>query len=331
MTWKTSLAGLPFGGAKGGIEIDPKNYSTAELERITRRFTFALGPNIGPNVDIAAPDVNTDFQTMAWILDTYMHTKSTAERTQNQNVVTGKPIDTGGLRGRDRATGFSVYMAAKLYLENRGESLKGKTFIIQGFGNVGQWASHFLCRDGAKLLAVQDAFATMVNEDGIPVEELIEHIKISEGSVKGFSHATAIDPSTFFGLRCDMVIPAALGNQITEENASQVNTDLIIEGANGPVSSEGEKILLDKGITILPDFLCNSGGVIGSYYEWLQNKSGELWTLDEVMPRIEKKFTENFNRVAHAVEIEETDWRTASYILAISRIRNAYKHRGIFP
>ncbi len=331
MTWKTSLAGLPYGGAKGGIQIDPRDYSITELERITRRFTFALGQNIGPEHDIPAPDVNTNAQTMAWIADTYMSTKSSSERTQNLHVVTGKPIGTGGLEGRDRATGFGVFLTIKMMCESKGESLKGKSYIVQGFGNVGYWASRFLEEEGAKLISVQDAHATLFNRDGISVDELFEHSKPRKGSIEGFEKAEKIDPSEFFGLECDIVIPAALGSQITSDNADKIKAWLVAEGANGPTTNAGEKILLDKGITVIPDILCNSGGVIGSYYEWLQNRNGELWQLEEVMPRLEKKISELFRKVEKEVNQRGVDWRTAAYILAISRIEMAYVQRGIFP
>lgn len=331
MTWKTSLAGLPYGGAKGGIQLDPRNYSLAELERITRRFTYALGENIGPEHDIPAPDVNTNAQTMAWIVDTYMTTKSTTERSQNQHVVTGKPVGSGGLEGRDRATGFGVYLSIKLYYEKRGESLEGKTFIVQGFGNVGYWASYFLVAEGAILKAVQDAHATLYNKNGISVNNLFEHSKPRKGSIQGFSEAEEIDPFDFFGIDCDILIPAALGNQITGENAFRIKATLIAEGANGPTDPEGENILLEKGVTIIPDILCNSGGVIASYFEWLQNRNGELWQIDEVMEKLEKKLTQVFNNVEREVNKRRVDWRTAAYILAVSRIETAYVQRGIFP
>jgi len=331
MTWKTSLAGLPYGGAKGGIQIDPRHYSLAELERITRRFTYALGENIGPEYDIPAPDVNTNEQTMAWIADTYMSTKTPSERSNNKHVVTGKPVGTGGLEGRDRATGFGVYLTLRLLHESKNETLKGKKFIVQGFGNVGYWASRFLVQDGAILLAVQDAHATIINEKGISVEALFEHSKPRKGSIQGFSGAEEMRPSDFFGLDCDILIPAALGNQITAENAHDIRAKIIAEGANGPTDPAGEKILLDNKATIIPDILCNSGGVIGSYFEWLQNRNGELWPLEEVMAKIEKKLTENFRKVEGVVSEGQTDWRTAAYILAISRIEIAYKQRGIFP
>lgn len=331
MTWKTSLAGLPYGGAKGGIQIDPRNYSLAELERITRRFTFALGENIGPEYDIPAPDVNTNEQTMAWIADTFMSTKSPSERSNNKHVVTGKPVGSGGLEGRDRATGFGVYLTLRLLFEGRKETLKGKKFIVQGFGNVGYWASKFLTDDGAVLIAVQDAHATLINENGISVAGLHEHSKPRKGSVKGFEGAGEMDPEDFFGLECDFIIPAALGNQITEKNAGKIKSKIIAEGANGPTNNEGERILLANNVTIIPDILCNSGGVIGSYFEWLQNRNGELWPLEEVMAKIEKKLTEVYRKVENMVSEDRIDHRTAAYILAIKRIETAYIQRGIFP
>ncbi|WP_026708189.1 Glu/Leu/Phe/Val family dehydrogenase [Flavobacterium frigidarium] len=331
MTWKTSLAGLPYGGAKGGIQIDPREYSIGELERITRRFTYALGENIGPEHDIPAPDVNTNEQTMAWMADTFMSTKSSSERSKNQHVVTGKPVGSGGLEGRNRSTGYGVYLTIKLLYQSRGEQLAGKKFIVQGFGNVGYWTSHFLTNDGAILLAVQDAHATIINENGIAVDDLFEHSKPRKGSIQGFDGAVEMEPAAFFGLQCDILIPAALGNQITAENAYQVKAEVVAEGANGPIDTEGEAILLQNGITIIPDIMCNSGGVIGSYFEWLQNRNGELWQLDEVMFKIDKKLTEVFKKVETVVKENQTDWRTAAYILAIKRIETAYIQRGIFP
>lgn len=331
MTYKTSLAGLPFGGAKGGVELNPDKYSQRELERITRRFAFALGANIGPDIDIVAPDVNTNAQTMAWFSDTFMQTHSTSERLLGQNVATGKPVVFGGLEGRDRATGYSVYLALKLLMEKKNDRLKGKTFIVQGFGNVGAWLSEFMTQEGAKLVAVQDAHATLYNKNGIDVEKLQTHTQAADCSVKDFVGAEEIDPNSFFGLDCDIIIPAALGNQITDRNAGEIKAKIIAEGANGPVTSEAEDILLENGVTVIPDFLCNSGGVIGSYFEWLQNRKGELWTLDEVLPRIKNKFSTSFNAVIQTMEKYNTDWRTASYILAISRIETSYKTRGFFP
>ncbi|MFI8380020.1 Glu/Leu/Phe/Val dehydrogenase [Leeuwenhoekiella sp. NPDC079379] len=331
MTWKTSLAGLPYGGAKGGIQINPKLYSQSELERITRRFTYALGENIGPEHDIPAPDVNTGAQTMAWIADTYMSTKSPSERSTHQHVVTGKPVGSGGLEGRDRATGYGVYLCIKLWAEKNKMPLKGKKYIVQGFGNVGYWAAYFMEQEGALMVGVQDAFASIYKAEGIGVAELFTHINANEGGVQNFRGASEIEKDTFFGIDCDLIIPAALGNQITEDNAADIKATLIAEGANGPTNVEGEKILLKKGVTIIPDILCNSGGVITSYFEWLQNRNGELWNLEEVMEKLDKKLGTNFHDVCNAAEERNIDMRTAAYILAIERIEKAYVQRGIFP
>ncbi|MBQ4913322.1 Glu/Leu/Phe/Val dehydrogenase [Maribacter sp. MMG018] len=331
MTWKTSLAGLPYGGAKGGIQLDPTKYSDAELERITRRFTYALGDNIGPELDIPAPDVNTNPQTMAWILDTFMSTKSPSERSTNMHVVTGKPIGAGGSQGRDRATGYGVFLSIKFWAEHKNIDLKDKKFTVQGFGNVGYWAAHFLEQEGAIMTAVQDAYGSIVNEEGISVENLLEYSKANKGSIVGYAKAHSIDNSEFFGLDCDICIPAALGNQITEKNASKIKAYLIAEGANGPTDVKAEQILLKKGVEIIPDILCNSGGVIGSYFEWLQNRNGEIWQLEEVMAKLEKKLRESFNKVMETSKKRNVDLRSAAFIIAIERLEEAYVQRGIFP
>ncbi|GAL79555.1 NAD-specific glutamate dehydrogenase [Algibacter lectus] len=331
MTWKTSLAGLPYGGGKGGIQIDPSKYSTSELERITRRFTFALADNIGPEHDIPAPDVNTNSQTMAWISDTYMSTRPPAERSANLHVVTGKPAGSGGLEGRDRATGYGVFLTIKFWADKNKINLENKKFIVQGFGNVGYWASYFLEKEGAVLVAVQDAFGSIENQKGIDVESLFNYTKSNAGSIVGFPIANDTSNDTFFGIDCDILIPAALGNQITKDNAHDIKATLIAEGANGPINVEGEQILVENGVTIIPDILCNSGGVIGSYFEWLQNRNGELWQLDEVVAKLDKKLKESFNKVYEYSIKESMDMRTAAYCIAIERIEKAYVLRGIFP
>lgn len=331
MTWKTSLAGLPYGGGKGGIQIDPSKYSTSELERITRRFTFALADNIGPEHDIPAPDINTNSQTMAWISDTYMSTRPPAERSANLHVVTGKPAGSGGLEGRDRATGYGVFLTIKFWADKNKINLENKKFIVQGFGNVGYWASYFLEKEGAVLVAVQDAFGSIENQKGIDVESLFNYTKSNAGSIVGFPIANDTSNDTFFGIDCDILIPAALGNQITKDNAHDIKATLIAEGANGPINVEGEQILVENGVTIIPDILCNSGGVIGSYFEWLQNRNGELWQLDEVVVKLDKKLKESFNKVYEYSIKESMDMRTAAYCIAIERIEKAYVLRGIFP
>lgn len=331
MTWKCSLAGLPYGGGKGGIQIDPSKYSINELERITRRFTYALGENIGPEYDIPAPDVNTNAQIMAWMADTYMSTKDPSERSKYAHVVTGKPVGSGGLEGRDRATGYGVVASIKAWANWKQTSLEGKEYIVQGFGNVGQWASIFMKENGAVLTAVQDASATIQNTAGIDPQELLDYANFNKGAIKGFPGAEEIDANSFFGLDCDICIPAALGNQLTAENAGSVKATVIAEGANGPINPEGEAILLEKGIEIIPDILCNSGGVIGSYFEWLQNRNGEMWIMEDVIQKLDKKLAISFKTVIETAAKHDTDLRTAAYIQAIRRIELAYTQRGVFP
>ena len=260
-----------------------------------------------------------------------MSTRPPAERTANQHVVTGKPDGSGGLEGRDRATGYGVYLTIKFWAERNDEVLKGKRFIVQGFGNVGYWAAHFLEKDGARLVAVQDAFGSIENGNGINVERLFNYSKSNKGSIVGFPEAIDLDTEDFYATDCDICIPAALGNQITKENAHKIKAQLIAEGANGPTNVEGENILKERGIIIIPDILCNSGGVIGSYFEWLQNRNGELWQLDEVILKLEKKMKESFDKVYAFSENENMDMRTAAYCIAIKRIEKAYIQRGIFP
>lgn len=331
MTWKTALAGLPFGGAKGGIEIDPKAYSNSELERISRRFTFALGDNIGPDLDIPAPDVNTNAQIMAWISDTFASQKSPSNRFNNLHVVTGKPMGSGGLEGRDRATGFGVVSTIKAWAKIRGVDLKGKRYIVQGFGNVGYWTSYFLNKEGAILIAAQDASGTLINSEGIDVEALYQHSLGYKNQIEGFEGATAIDSKEFFGLDCDIIVPAALGNQITIENAGSIKAKLIAEGANGPTDTDAELILLERGIDVIPDILCNSGGVIGSYFEWLQNKRSEIWKIDEVLELIHDKISIAFDKVVTASKEYDTHWRNGAYLVALKRLEQTYNERGVFP
>lgn len=331
MTWKTSLAGLPYGGGKGGIQLDPKKYSQNELERITRRFTFALGDNIGPEHDIPAPDVNTTPQMMAWIADTYMSTKSTNERSKHAHVVTGKPVGAGGLEGRDRATGFGVVISIIEWAREKKIDLKGKRFIVQGFGNVGYWASHFMKKQGAILVGVQDASGSLYNADGIDPEELQQHAFGYNNNIHGFAGASEYPSVDFFGIDCDIVIPAAMGNQITADNAHSIKAQMVAEGANGPVDTDADEILFERGIDIIPDILCNSGGVVASYFEWLQNRNGEMWQLDDTLEKLIKLLSKNFKRVVKTAKENKVDYRTAAYIEAIKRVEQAYIQRGIFP
>lgn len=331
MTWKCSLAGLPYGGGKGGIQLDPKLYSQSELERITRRFTYALGSNIGPEYDIPAPDVNTNAQIMAWMADTYMSQKNPDIRSSFMHVVTGKPVNSGGLEGRDRATGFGVVTTIQAWADENNVSLAGKKYIVQGYGNVGQWAAKFMAEKGAILTAVQDHTGTIYNDNGIDPVKLLDYANKNGGEVAGYADATSIDNDKFFGLECDVCIPAALGSQITTANVGDIKAKLIAEGANGPTTPEAEEILLSKGVDVIPDFLCNSGGVIGSYFEWLQNRSGEIWQMEDVIGKLERKLKLSYDKVSKTAKELNIDMRTAAYVVAIRRIELTYRERGVFP
>jgi glutamate dehydrogenase (NAD(P)+) len=331
MTWKTAIAGIPMGGAKGGIQIDPRKYSTAELERITRRFTFALGNNIGPYYDIPAPDVNTNAQIMAWILDTYLSTIPPAERQRSFHVITGKPIELGGSVGRDKATGQGVVFVIEQWARDRGLDLGKVSYMVQGYGNVGSWTARLLKPHGAALLAVEDHSGSIVNLDGIDADDLAAYVA-KAGGVAGYPHARPIDHETFLSTRADCFVPAALEGQITAETAPLLNVRIVVEGANGPTDLDGDRILAERGIELLPDILANGGGVIVSYFEWLQNKRSEAWELDEVDTKLYKRMVAAYDRVRETrQEFPGADWRTAAYIVALRRLERVYRDRGIFP
>jgi glutamate dehydrogenase (NAD(P)+) len=330
MTWKTALAGIPYGGAKGGIEMRPWDYSAQELERITRRFTFALGSNIGPEYDIPAPDVNTNPQIMAWILDTYLQMMPPMERNRAVHVVTGKPVESGGSVGRDKATGQGLVFVLEAWAKDHDFDLQGATYTIQGFGNVGSWAARLLKPLGALMVGVEDHSGALVNPEGIDPDDLAAWVA-RDGRIQGFAGGDWVDHATFFGTKADIFIPAALENQITAETAPWLNVDIVVEGANGPSDVDGDRIMLEKGIRVLPDVLANAGGVIVSYFEWLQNKRSEFWDLDEVDARLHKQIVGAYRRVRDVAREYETDWRTAAYIVALSRLERVYKERGIFP
>ncbi len=330
MTWKSAIADIPFGGAKGGIQCDPAKYSQSELERLTRRFAFALGSNIGPEFDIPAPDVNTNAQTMAWILDTYLSMMSPAERNRCVHVVTGKPIEAGGSLGRDKATGQGVAYCIEQWANDRRFDLSKATYFVQGFGNVGSWTAKLLKPFGATLVAVEDHTGGIANAAGIDPEALSVHVA-ARGGVAGFPGAKAIDHKTFMATKADIFVPAALESQITKETAPLLNARLVAEGANGPTDLDGDRILGEKKIDLIPDVLCNSGGVIVSYFEWLQNKRSESWDLEEVDAKLERRILGGYERVKAAATEFDTDWRTAAYIVALRRLHTVYTRRGIFP
>ncbi|MFA9454515.1 MAG: Glu/Leu/Phe/Val dehydrogenase, partial [Candidatus Aminicenantaceae bacterium] len=326
MTWKTALTNIPFGGAKGGIQMDPAEYSIEEIERIARRFTFALGDNIGPEYDIPAPDVNTNAQIMAWIQDTYMSTVAPNERNRCAHVVTGKPLESGGSQGREKATGQGVVFLIERWASEHSLDLKTATYIVQGFGNVGSWAARLLKLHGSKLLAVEDVTGAISNPKGIDPDDLAAYVK-EHGGVRNYAKAEPIDHATFFGTRADIFIPAALENQITDATAELLNVRLVAEGANGPTDTEGDGVLQRRKIAVIPDILCNSGGVIVSYFEWLQNKRSEFWDLEEVDFKLKKTILAAYERVREAAEKYKTDWRTAAHIVALSRLEMVYKER----
>jgi glutamate dehydrogenase (NAD(P)+) len=330
MTWKTAIADIPLGGAKGGIQLDPAAYSLKEVERITRRFTFALGSNIGPEYDIPAPDVNTNPQIMAWLLDTYLSTMPPQERQRCFHVVTGKPIESGGSVGRDKATGQGVVYLIERWAQDRALALKGATYFVQGFGNVGSWAARLLKPFGAQLIAAEDASGAIYNQDGLDPDDLTAYVA-EHGGVAGYPPSRAVDHETFMRTGADIFIPAALENQITAETAPLLNVKLVAEGANGPTDFEGDLILQEKGVEVLPDILCNAGGVIVSYFEWLQNKRSEFWYLEEVDQKLHRIMIRAYDRVHEAARTHSTDLRTAAYIVALTRLEKVYTERGIFP
>jgi glutamate dehydrogenase (NAD(P)+) len=331
MSWKSAIIDIPFGGAKGGIQMDPANYSARELERISRRFTFALGNNIGPEYDIPAPDVNTNAQIMAWILDTYLSMMPPLERNRCVHVVTGKPIESSGSLGRDKATGQGVVYILEQWAADHHFDLKGATYIIQGFGNVGSWTARLLEPEGARLVAVEDASGAFCNPDGIDPEDLYRFVSKNHGRIAGYPRVEPIDHEAFLSTRADILIPAAMENQITARTAPLLSVRLVAEGANGPTDPDGDAILAQRGIDLLPDVLCNAGGVVVSYFEWLQNKRSESWDLAEVDSKLHKKMVSAYERVRDATRAYHADWRTAAYIVALTRLDKVYKERGIFP
>jgi glutamate dehydrogenase (NAD(P)+) len=331
MTWKSAIIDIPLGGAKGGIQIDPSKFSRTEMERISRRFTFALGSNIGPDYDIPAPDVNTNAQIMAWILDTYLSTLQPSQRQCGTAVVTGKPIELGGSLGRDKATGQGVVFAIEEWARDNNFSLDGATYFVQGFGNVGSWTALLMKPHGSKLVAAEDVSGAIRNENGIDPGDLVKYAESHNGLISGYPNAETFDHDGFMKTKADIFVPCALENQITAETAPSLNVKLVAEGANGPTNPEGDEILAKNGIDVIPDILCNAGGVIVSYFEWLQNKRSESWDLDEVDIKLHKKIVEAYSRVRDTAKKYDTDWRTAAYIVALSRLEKVYRDRGIFP
>jgi glutamate dehydrogenase (NAD(P)+) len=325
MTWKTAVVNVPFGGAKGGVACDPAQLSQGELERITRKFVERIGQEIGPQRDIPAPDVNTNAQVMAWIMDHYSRLHGFAPA-----VVTGKPVELHGSEGREAATGYGVICVAENFLDDVGKSLKSTTVAIQGFGNVGQFAALFAHQRGAKVVAVSDMSGGVANPSGLDIPKLVQFTRsrrlLAEYQGDDVSHITNDALLTY---EVDLLIPAALGGVLTRQVAGEVRAKLIVEAANAPTLPEADEIFAQRGITVIPDILANAGGVTVSYFEWTQNLQCLRWTENEVNGRLRQMMTAAYTTIREVVRSRNLDWRTAAYIVALGRVAKAAMLRGV--
>ena len=325
MTWKCAVVNIPFGGAKGGIICDPHKMSQAELERMTRRYTAELFEFIGPEKDVPAPDVNTNEQTMAWMMDTYsMHMRQTVTA-----VVTGKPINMGGSRARREATGRGIMIVCDEAIKKLKLSKETTRVIVQGFGNVGSNAALLMAEAGYKIIGILEVDGGLYNKNGIDVKALGEH-RQKNRTITGFSGAEKVDPAELLVTECDILIPAATENQITSRNAERVKCKILAEGANGPTTASADEILADKGIFVIPDILCNAGGVTTSYFEWVQDRQGYFWKEAVVNEQLETIMVEAFNDVVRFAETHHVNNRIAAYMLAIDRVAVTIRQRGIY-
>ena len=326
MSVKNAAVNVPYGGAKGGIRVDPKKLSRGELERMTRRYTSEIGIIIGPNKDIPAPDVNTNEQIMAWMMDTYsMNTGSTAT-----GVVTGKPVDLGGSLGRREATGRGVFTVGTEAARHIGMDIATARVAVQGFGNVGGVAGKLFAETGARIVAVQDHGGTIFSDAGLDVPALLQHVA-NTGSVAGFANADVIADEEFWGVDCDIMIPAALEQQITAQNAGRIKARMIIEGANGPTTPAADDILQERNVLVVPDVIANAGGVTVSYFEWVQDFSSFFWDEEEINARLVKIMKTAFAGVWQVAQEKKVSLRTATFIVACQRILHTRELRGLYP
>ncbi|MCA9802660.1 MAG: glutamate dehydrogenase [Cyanobacteria bacterium HKST-UBA02] len=323
MTWKTAVVNIPYGGAKGGINCDPRQLSHTELQRITRAFVDDIHDIIGPQLDIPAPDMGTNAQTMAWIVDQY-----SKYHGWTPAVVTGKPVELGGSMGREAATGQGVFFAAEALLKDEGREIKDLTFAIQGFGNVGSFAAKFIHDAGGKIVAISDAGGAIASKDGINIDALLNHTQ-SAGTICGFGDADAMKRDNLLTTDCDVLIPAALGGVITSDNAKDIKASYIIEAANGPTTPEADEHLLKRGVTILPDIFVNAGGVVVSYFEWVQNIQQFRWNLERVNRELKTTMLTAYEEIVSTARSTHCDLRTAAFQLAISRVASATALRGL--
>jgi len=327
MTWKCALLGIPYGGAKGGIPIDPKRYSVGELERITRRYTSELIKDIGPAVDIPAPDMGTSAREMAWMMDTYSVNVGHAV----PGVVTGKPLSVGGSLGREMATGRGTMIIVREALADVGKSLAGVRVVIQGFGNVGGAAALLLHQAGAKVIAVSSSRGAVYSENGLDIPALKAYATEHRRSVVGFPQASPISNEELLTLPCDVLIPAALENQITEDNVHQLQAQIIAEAANGPVTLQASQYLEDRGVMVLPDILANAGGVVVSYLEWVQGLSYLFWNEERVNSEMEQLMVQAYHKVIQEARNRQVSLRVAAYTLGVGRVAQALSDRGLYP
>ncbi|HEY0875745.1 MAG TPA: Glu/Leu/Phe/Val dehydrogenase [Vicinamibacterales bacterium] len=325
MTWKCAVAHVPFGGGKGGIICDPTRMSRRELEALTRRYVAEIIEAIGPDKDVPAPDVNTNDQIMAWIMDTYsMHVGHTETA-----VVTGKPVEMGGSLGRREATGRGIMITTREALKHFGRDIKGASVAVQGFGNVGSVSADLMAKAGAKIVAVTDWKGGVYNEQGFDVSKMLDYVK-QHKTIDGFPDGDPLENPDLFKLDVDVLVPAALENQITKDNAADIKARIVAEGANGPTTPEAHRSLHERGVFVIPDILANAGGVTTSYFEWVQDRHGYFWTEQEVNSRLEAKMVEAFDDVLQTSIRYKTDMRTAAYIVAINRVATVTRMRGMY-
>lgn len=329
MTYKCALMGIPFGGAKGGVRVNPRSHSRTEIERITRRFTHDLGSNIGPEYDIPAPDMGTNAQTMVWMMDTYMNSQG-ARKNAVRGVVTGKSLNAGGSVGRAKATGQGVVFAIDEWAEENHFGLDGARFIVQGFGNVGSHAAMILEKAGAVLVGVNDHTGSIANGNGISAQALAQHVELS-GGVAGYGRADECTREEFWALPCEIAIPAALEHQIGVAEAEALQCRVVAEGANGPTTPAAERVLMNRGINVLPDVFANGGGVVVSYHEWVQNRRSETWDLKEVDTRLKNRMKAAYSAMRTKAVALGTNNRIGALAHALDRLAIGYEERGIFP
>jgi len=323
MTWKTALIDVPYGGAKGGIQVNPRELSPGEIERLTRRFVETTHEFIGPTTDIPAPDMNTDGQVMAWLFDEYSNFHGFEPA-----VVTGKPVDVHGSVGRDAATGRGCLFALREVLNHDGQSLAGTEIAIQGFGNVGSWAARLLHEKGATITAVSDITGGYYDPTGLDISTVYEHV-VAEGDLASYDDATEISNAELLALDCDVLMPAAIGHVLTEENADDVQADYVLEAANGPTTYAADQILQERGITCVPDIFANAGGVTVSYFEWAQNIQHFSWSEKEINDQLEERFVDAHDALRRAMAEHDVTMRTAAFVNAIERVRHATEMRGL--